>query len=117
MKWKEDLLAEWEPKIRIEVAYYYWMKVEVSEEYPDGLRSVPCGKDKAEGTEFVYTFKHPIDGHEFGLMLTMTEVVDKAPDYEHFDALAAIADYMRAHPDGDFCDNDDCEHPDREGEG
>ena len=115
--WKEDLIAEWEPKVRIEIAYYRWMEVEVSDEYPDGLRSVPCAKDEAEGTQFVYTMRHPVDNHECGLMLTMAEVVDKAPDDYHFEALAAVADYMGNHPDGNFCDNDDCEHLDREGEG
>ncbi len=114
MGWKDGVVAEWEPKTRIQIAYWRDLDVEVSDDYPDGKRSVPCGRDEAIGTEFIYTSTHPIDGHECGLMLTMAEVVDKAPDDYHIEALGAIAEYMGNHPDGNFCDNDDCEHPDRE---
>jgi hypothetical protein len=116
MGWKEDLVAEWEPKVLAQVGYWRYLEVEVSDEYPDGLRSIPTSKEYAEGTQLVYTIRHPVDGHECGLMATMTEVVDKAPEHFHFEAIAAIAEYMGNHPDGNFCDNDDCWHPDREGE-
>ncbi len=98
MGWKEDLIAEWEPKVRIEIIRF---DTEDTEEYPDG-----------RGTRFIYTSVHPIDAHECGLALTAPGEVDKLPEFSHHEAIHAIAEYMGNHPDGNFCDNDDCEHPD-----
>ena len=100
IKWKEDLVAEWEPKVRIEIMY---LNVEVDIEHPDGRE-----------TRFAYTSVHPFDGHVCGVALTMPGEVEKLPEFSHNEALHAIAEYMGNHPDGDFCDADDCEHPDRE---
>jgi len=100
--WKEELIAEWEPKVRIQIEY---RDVEVDEEHPDGRES-----------RFIYTSVHPIDSHECGLMLVVPGIEVQLPEFSHHEAIHAIAEYMGNHPDGNFCDNDDCEHPDREGE-
>ncbi len=66
----------------------------------DDLVEIMCPKDEATSTHFVYTALHPVDGHEYGLMLSLTEVVDEIPEHLHNEGVGALERYMTEHPDG-----------------
>ena len=83
-----------------------------SEGEGDDLKMVYCRKEDASMTEFAITAMHPLDRHEFGLMIAVTEVTNWPEKWQLSDAMKALKQYMGNHPDGNFCDNDDCEHPD-----
>ena len=60
-----------------------------------------CGKEDASMTCFAVTANHPIDGHEFGLAVNITEVVDELNEHQTATVLKALEGYLSDHPKGE----------------
>jgi hypothetical protein len=82
---------------RVEMMY-----LRPSDEDDDGL--VPCNKDEATMTQFVFSSIHPVDLHEFGLSLAVTGVVDEVGSHYWFKVEKAMEKYLADHPDGETVD-------------
>ncbi len=89
------------PQHRVEYDYRRW------EGEGDDAVPVSCPFDDASETQFVFTSTHPVDGHEFGMMLTVTPAVRHVEDASDCrdTAVEAMVRYMSEHPDGK--DDDD----------
>jgi hypothetical protein len=98
--WKEEVLAEWSDRVRISC---HWLRPledgEHSVNHEDELVTT-FDRDKAVSTVFTVTTFHPIDGHEFGLQVNISEVCDEMDAFVHAETFGAIDDYMKDHPDG-----------------
>ena len=60
-------------------------------------------RDEATGTRWVHTSIHPIDGHEFGMMTSFTEVMDSIKSWGSpmlREVQRAFDNYLRDNPDG-----------------
>ena len=68
----------------------------------DGLPTmVPATKEDAEMTKFIITVHHPVDDHEFGLALMVTEVKESLDGYYLKSAKQALSLYLSEHPEGE----------------
>ena len=65
---------------------------------------VPCDKADATQTMFCLSSVHPVDHHEFGLSLIVTDVADEIGEHYMFVALQAMDKYLAEHPDGETVD-------------
>ena len=66
----------------------------------DDVDVIQCHKDDATMTRFVVSSVHPIDRHEFGLALHVTEVLPALEGPYHDTAVKALERYLIDHPEG-----------------
>lgn len=70
----------------------------------DEGQHVQCAADDAEITYVAFTAKHPVDGHEYGLMLKVLGVARSIGDIEPYfleTAARALDEYLRDNPEGE----------------
>lgn len=83
-----------------------WMKrdeIQAKRLYNEGMEMesdlVPCRFDDKEATMTVIMFsaQHPVDYHEYGMSVTLTEVTDEVPFVAILSVYRAFYEYLRDH--------------------